>query len=455
MKKERYHGNSRRRTTRIIILGFLSVVLVGTLLLCLPISSNKGGFTNPLDAAFTAVSATCVTGLVTLDTATHWSLFGQIVILVMIQIGGLGFMTVAVQLSLLIKRAVTPKERMLVAMSYNIDSYDKTGELMRRIWIGTLCIEVVGAAVLSTRFIPLFGVGDGIYKSIFHAISAFCNAGFDIFGAFSGEFRSVAYFAEDPVVNITLMFLIVMGGIGFIVWNDIVNFIVRKKRISVYSKFVMIITVILIFGGAVVFALLEWNNPETIGNMSVGNKIMASTFQSVTLRTAGFAAIDQAGLMQPSQLISVILMFIGGASGSTAGGVKVGTIGVIICTIWATAIGKKDAVIFKRRISSASFMRAVTIVSIQLCLVFIGTMVVAESMGCSVMTALFEAASASGTVGISLGITPELNIISKLVIMTLMFLGRVGILTVTYGVMVNLSESYSTISYPDANMLIG
>jgi len=455
MKKERYHGNSRRRTTRIIILGFLTVVLVGTLLLCLPISSNRGEFTNPLDAAFTAVSATCVTGLVTLDTATHWSMFGQIVILLMIQIGGLGFMTVAVMLSLLIKRAVTPKERMLVAMSYNIDSYDKTSELMQRIWIGTLCIEAAGAAALATRFVPIFGWGDGIYKSVFHAVSAFCNAGFDILGDFSGEFSSMSYFTEDPVVNITLMFLIVTGGIGFIVWNDIVNFIVRKKRISVYSKFIMIITAILVFSGTIIFALLEWNNSATIGEMSVGNKIMASAFQSVTLRTAGFAAIDQAGLTQPSQMISVILMFIGGASGSTAGGVKVGTIGVIICTIWATAIGKKDAVVFKRKISSASFMRAVTIVSIQIVIVFIGTMVVAESMGCSVLTALFESASASGTVGLSLGITPGLNIVSKLIIMMMMFLGRVGILTVTYGVMVNLSESHSTITYPDANMLIG
>lgn len=455
MKKERYHGNSRRRTTRLIILGFLSVVLVGTLLLCLPISSNTGEFTNPLDAAFTAVSATCVTGLVTVDTATHWSMFGQIVILLMIQIGGLGFMTVAVMLSLLIKRAVTPKERMLVAMSYNIDSYDKTSELMQRIWIGTLCIEAAGAAALATRFVPIFGWGDGIYKSVFHAVSAFCNAGFDILGAFSGEFSSMSYFTEDPVVNITLMFLIVTGGIGFIVWNDIVNFIVRKKRISVYSKFIMIITAILVFSGTIIFALLEWNNSATIGEMSVGNKIMASAFQSVTLRTAGFAAIDQAGLTQPSQMISVILMFIGGASGSTAGGVKVGTIGVIICTIWATAIGKKDAVVFKRRISGESFMRAVTIVSIQIVIVFIGTMVVAESMDCSVLTALFESASASGTVGLSLGITPGLNIVSKLIIMMMMFLGRVGILTVTYGVMVNLSESHSTITYPDANMLIG
>lgn len=455
MKKERYHGNSRRRTTRIIILGFLAVVLVGTILLSLPMSSNDGEFTNPIDAAFTAVSATCVTGLVTLDTATHWSLFGQIIILLMIQIGGLGFMTVAVMLSLLIKRAVTPKERMLVAMSYNIDNYDKTGELMRRIWIGTLCIEGAGAAVLATRFIPLFGVGEGIYKSIFHAVSAFCNAGFDLFGSLSGKFSSLSYFAEDPVVNITLMFLIVVGGIGFIVWNDIVNFIVRKKRISVYSKFVLMITLILLLGGTFIFALLEWNNPGTIGEMSIGNKMMASAFQSVTLRTAGFAAIDQAKLTEPAQLISVILMFIGGASGSTAGGVKVGTVGVIVCTIWATALGKRDAVVFKRRISSASFMRAVTVVSIQLVLVLIGTMVVTESMGCSAITALFEASSASATVGISLGITPNLNIISKLVIMALMFLGRVGILTVTYGIMVNYSESHSIISYPDANMLIG
>ncbi len=436
-------------------MGFLIIIAIGAFILMLPVSSASGHFTNPLDAAFTAVSATCVTGLVTLDTAIHWSTFGQIIILLMIQVGGLGFMTLAVLLSLLIKRSVTPRERMLVAMSYNIGSYDKIAELLRRIWIGTLCIELAGAVALSTRFIPLFGFRDGIYKSIFHAISAFCNAGFDLFGVYSGKFASLADFRGDVTVNITLMLLIVTGGIGFIVWNDIANAVVKKKPVSVYSRFVLIITAVLIAGGAAYFAALEWNNPETLGSLPAGEKILAAIFQSVTLRTAGFSTIDQAAMTPSSQLASILLMFIGGASGSTAGGVKVGTVGVLFYTIFEISIGRKDAVIFSRKISTESFMRAVAVVGIQMLLVLAGTLAISASMECSILAALFEAVSASGTVGLSLGITPVLNGMSKLVIMALMYLGRVGILTVTYAVMVNLRENGSVISYPEANILIG
>lgn len=449
------NGNSKRRTTGVIAVGFVLLIVIGTLLLTLPISSLDRRFSNPLDAAFTAVSATCVTGLVTVDTATHWSMFGQIVILILIQIGGLGFMSMAVLLSLIIRRAVTPRERMLVAMSYNIDNYDNIGGLLKRIGIGTLCIELSGAVLLSIRFIPLFGVGDGIYKSIFHAVSAFCNAGFDLLGGFSGKFSSLTSFTGDALVSITIMLLITIGGIGFIVWNDIANAITKKKKLSVYSKFILIISSILTFGGAIIFAALEWNNPATLGELGVGDKMLAAAFQSVTLRTAGFCSIDQAGMTQSSQLFSMFLMFIGGASGSTAGGVKVGTIGVLIYTVWCASLGRKEAVLFRRKISNESFIRAVSIVVIQLFIVLIGTFAVSALASCPVMSAAYEVVSASGTVGISLGITPALNAASKLILMFIMYLGRVGILTITYAVMVNLRESRSVISYPDANMLIG
>lgn len=455
MKQKHKFGNSKRRTTGIIAIGFLLIILTGTILLMLPISSRDRTFTSPLDAGFTAVSATCVTGLVTVDTATHWSIFGQIVIITMIQIGGLGFMSLAVLLSLIIKRAVTPKERMLVAMSYNIDSYDDLNGLLRRIGIGTLCIEGTGALILATRFVPLFGWGDGIYKSIFHSISAFCNAGFDLFGSYSGQFSSVTAFVNDPIVNITIMLLISVGGIGFVVWNDIVNFIIKRKRLSVYSRFVLIISAILIFGGALIFALLEWNNPKTLGSMPTGPKIMAAFFQSVTLRTAGFNSISQADMTQSSQLLSILLMFIGGASGSTAGGVKVATVGVLIYTVWCAALGKKNTVLFRRTVSTDSFIRAVTVVTVQLFIVIVGIVSISSLSGNGIMAVAYEVASASGTVGITLGITSTLDVASKIILMAIMYLGRVGILTVTYAVMLNLRESRSVISYPEANMLIG
>lgn len=455
MKQKHKFGNSKRRTTGIIAIGFLLIILTGTILLMLPISSRDRTFTSPLDAGFTAVSATCVTGLVTVDTATHWSIFGQIVIITMIQIGGLGFMSLAVLLSLIIKRAVTPKERMLVAMSYNIDSYDDLNGLLRRIGIGTLCIEGTGALILATRFVPLFGWGDGIYKSIFHSISAFCNAGFDLFGSYSGQFSSVTAFVNDPIVNITIMLLISVGGIGFVVWNDIVNFIIKRKRLSVYSRFVLIISAILIFGGALIFALLEWNNPKTLGSLPTGSKIMAAFFQSVTLRTAGFNSISQADMTQSSQLLSILLMFIGGASGSTAGGVKVATVGVLIYTVWCAALGKKNTVLFRRTVSTDSFIRAVTVVTVQLFIVIVGIVSISSLSGNGIMAVAYEVASASGTVGITLGITSTLDVASKIILMAIMYLGRVGILTVTYAVMLNLRESRSVISYPEANMLIG
>lgn len=448
-------GSSKRRTTGVIAIGFLMIILLGALLLMLPISSVSRTFTPPLDAAFTAVSATCVTGLVTVDTATHWSLFGQIVILTLIQIGGLGFMSLAVIMSLIIKRAVTPRERMLVAMSYNLDNYDNISVLLKRIGVGTLAIEFAGAAALATRFIPVFGVADGIYKSIFHSISAFCNAGFDLMGHYSGQFSSLSAFVGDPVVNITIILLILLGGIGFIVWNDIANAVTRKKRLSVYSRFVLIISGILVLGGTALIATMEWHNPATLGPMPVGEKLLAASFQAVTLRTAGFCTINQAGMTQGSQLLSILLMFIGGCSGSTAGGVKVGTIGVLVYTVWCAALGKKQAVLFHRTISHDSFIRAVSVIMVQLVIVLTGTLATSELSGCSIMSAAYEVFSATDTVGISLGITPLLDVGSKLLLMLMMYLGRVGILTVTYAVMLNQRDSRSVISYPDANMLIG
>ena len=365
-------------------------------------------------------------------------------------------MTLAVLLSSIIRRHVTPKEQMLVAMSYNLNGYESISKLVKRILIGTLLIEGGGAVLLSIRFIPIFGISKGIYMSIFHSISAFCNAGFDLMGEYSGKFSSLLSFSDDPIVGFTIMFLITVGGIGFIVWNDVINLFTSRKRISVYSKFVLIVSAILLFGGAILFAIFEWNNPETLGAMSFGEKIMNSFFQSVTLRTAGFSMVDNACLNESSQLLSIVLMFIGGASGSTAGGVKVATVGILVYSIYCVSIGKSRVVIFGRKLSSNSFMRAASIAFIQLAFVFIGTAAVIASTNADTMAVLYEITSAGATVGISLGITATLNTFSKIILMLLMYFGRVGILSITYAILSHQTNSEtSSIDYPEANMLIG
>lgn len=442
-------------TTAFITVGFAVLILLGALLLTLPISSADGSFTSFWDSLFTAASSTCVTGLTVLDTATHWSLFGQIVILTLIQIGGLGFMSLAVMMSMLVKRRITPKERMLVMQSYNMNNYEKPLEFVKRIAGWTFGIEILGAIALSFRFIPDFGVADGIYKSIFHSISAFCNAGFDIIGAGNPNITSMSYYSKDLLVNITLMLLIATGGIGFVVINDIVKSIINKKRLAVYTKMVLIITAFLVLFGAAGYLILEWNNPETIGERSFGDKLLASFFQSVTLRTAGFAMIDNVYTTSGSQLLALLLMFIGGASGSTAGGVKVVTVGVLIYTVYCVAIGRKSVSLFGRKVSSDNFMRAVSIVVIQFVLVVVSTFAISASMNTDIMTAAFEAVSAIGTVGLSLGFTPALNLLSKFIVIFLMYFGRVGILSITYTLTLNIRDKKSIITYPDANLLIG
>ncbi len=453
--KKKRRGNSKRRSTGFLALGIVCIILIGTALLMLPISSNDRAFTDPLTALFTAVSSTCVTGLVVVDTATHWSLFGQTVIILLIQIGGLGFMTMAVILSLLLHRTVTPKERMLVAMSYNLNSYESMTALIRRIVLGTIMIESAGAVVLATQFIPIFGA-KGIFMSIFHSISAFCNAGFDLMGTTTGQFSSITYFRGNTVVNITIILLIMIGGIGFVVWNDIINRIKCRKRLSAYSKLILIVSTALFFGGSFVFFAAEYGNPATLGELPLGEKILASLFQSATLRTAGFCTIDNSAMTDISKLASLVLMFIGGASGSTAGGVKVGSIAVLAIVVWNSAIGKRDAVIFGRRLTPESFIRAVTVIVIQLILIIVSSIIIMTDMPeLDIMSVLFETTSAVNTVGLSFGLSSQLSTLGKIIDILLMYFGRVGILSITFAVSVNLSERDTAITYPDANMLIG
>jgi trk system potassium uptake protein TrkH len=419
----------------------------------LPISSASGSFTSPLTAAFTAVSATCVTGLVVVESGLYWSAFGKCLIILLIQIGGLGFMTMAVLLSVIIRRSLSPRDRILVAASYGINDFGGVNKLVKRILLGTLAIEGSGALLLSLRFIPDFGFGKGVAFSVFHSISAFCNAGFDILG--NGD--SMGAYAKDPIVSITLMLLVLLGGIGFPVWNE---FIGRKKgqRFSVYTKFVLILSLIYVVGGAFIVAILEWNNTGTFGEMNFGEKVLNSFFQSVTWRTAGFTAVDNAALSEGTKLAGLFFMFSGGASASTAGGVKIATVGVIALAAYTVAVGRNDINFMRRRIPLEAVMRALSLVVIQLILTVVATLIctsVCANMDVSGIDLLYEVVSAGGTVGLTAGLTPSLPTAAKIVLMFMMYFGRVGILTVTCSLMGRGAQASSALTYPDANILIG
>ncbi len=441
--------------TQVILIGFAALILLGTLLLCLPISSAEGNFTSVRTSMFTAVSATCVTGLIIEDTGTYFSTFGHIVILTLIQIGGLGFMTMAVMMSIFIKRQITPRERLLVAQSLGLSGVGGTVKLVRRILIGTLIVESSGAVILSTQFVPILGWSKGIFCGIFHSVSAFCNAGFDILGAYGGEYCSFTPFDHNYIVGTTLILLIVIGGIGFIVWDDLVNFIKLKKRFSPYSKLIIAATAVLIAAGTLFIALGEWNNPETLAGESIGHKLFASLFQSVTTRTAGIDMINNAAMTENSKLVSMLLMFVGGASGSTAGGIKVGTLAVIIAAMLAFARGSDDLVIQKHRVPHETVIRALTIVGLDLVGVIAAAMIITATGELPMMTALYESFSAIATVGLSLSATPALSLAGHIAIMVLMFFGRVGVLTITYSILLKGANKNSCIRYPDINMMIG
>ncbi len=440
-------------TATVMALGFLAIIAIGAVLLMLPISSASGEFTSPLTAAFTAVSATCVTGLVVVESGLYWSAFGKIVIILLIQIGGLGFMTMAVLLSIIVRRHLSPRDRVLVAASYGITDFGGVNVLVKRILLGTLAIEGAGALLLSLRFIPDYGFGKGLAYSAFHSISAFCNAGFDILG--NGD--SMGAYAKDPLVSVTLMLLILLGGIGFPVWNEFIG-CKKGQKFSVYTKFVLILTLTYVVGGALIVAILEWNNPATLGGMGFGEKILNSFFQSVTWRTAGFAAVDNAVLSEGTKMAGLFMMFSGGASASTAGGVKIATIGIIMLAAYTVAVGRNDINFMRRRITMDTVLRALSLVVIQLILTVVATLIctaVCSNMEVSGIDLLYEVISAGATVGLTAGLTPSLPAAAKIVLMFMMYFGRVGILTVTCSLMGRSAQTSSALRYPDTNILIG
>ncbi len=440
--------------TRKIVLGFLLIILTGAILLTMPFSQREGVEMDFIDALFTSVSATCVTGLVRADTALCFNTFGQGVILSLIQIGGIGFMTVAVMLLSSLGKKISISDKLTLAGSYGLSSVGGIIVLMKRVILGTAFFELLGSALLCIKFIPFFGVGEGIRQSIFHSVSAFCNAGFDILGPKFGAYAGISAFAKDPLVLITLSFLIIIGGIGFIVWDDAWLYFKERKRISVYSRIVLISSAFLLISGALFFAIAEWNNVETIGGFKLFDKIVVSFFQSATARTAGFSAVDMAVTNESTRFIFLFLMFIGGSAGSTAGGIKTATTTVIAAALLGFIRGKKKTSMFKRTIPSETISRAFAVAATQLTVTMTATLILI-AQGQTLMAALFECISASATVGLSLSLTPSLPLLSEAVIMLLMFLGRVGVITFAYSIKNRVSESEFETEYAKANIMIG
>lgn len=410
--------------TQTICISFLLVIAVGTLLLTLPISSRTGRL-GVIDAMFTATSATCVTGLVVRDTWSQFSLFGQVIILMLIQVGGLGLVTLTSFFALAARRRMGFRDLRLLGESVSADGLSKATEVLKIVIKLAAAFEAVGIVLLLFAFVPQFGA-EGVWVSVFTAISAFCNAGFDLFGRF-GAYSSLVPYVNNYYVQAVIMFMIMAGGLGFMVWVELAEYR-KKRRLSLHAKVVLQFSVIFWVGGAVLLALLEWSNPRTMGGLSVPGKIMAALFQSVSTRTAGMNTIDLAACSPISKLLMSVLQFIGAASGSTGGGVKVTTFAVLILTIRSVAQGRDDCVIGGHHIESKTVYRALTIIVIGAVAAFGSAVVVyyntAETV--SVIDCIFESCSAFGTVGLSVGVTGQLNTGAKLLYMACMFMGRVG-----------------------------
>lgn len=438
--------------TRVVAVAFALIILAGGLLLTLPAAARDGQSHGFLTGLFTATSATCVTGLVLGDTWTLWSGFGQVVILCLIEIGGLGFMSVASTVIFLLKRKLGLRHRMVMAQALSVSDMASVVRLQKWAVLGSIAIQLTGALILTLRFLPDFGLEQAATWGIFHAVSAFCNAGFDIFGKIAPN-ASVIVFNNDPVVCITIMALIVIGGLGFFVWEELVR--VRNfRKFSVYTKMVLIGTAFLIVGGAFFIGWMEWDNPATLGNMEPWQRVLNSFFQSVTARTAGYASVDQAALTDGAKATTVLLMFIGGASGSTAGGAKVVTVMVLFLFFYTKARGRHTVCIFRRTIPDDKVIDALTITGLMLVMGVLGAIFISEACSVSFTDALFETVSALGTVGLTAGVTTKLTVLCQIMIIIFMYFGRVGILTISLGFLLG-NQAEDRIQYAQTNLLIG
>lgn len=442
---------------QLVVLSFMAVIATGTILLTLPFSSASHTFTNPLIALFTATSATCVTGLVVVDTGTYWSVFGQIIILILIQVGGLGYMTISTFFLMFANRRISLRQRFVLKQGLNV--YKLTGiiSFAKTIFFTVIFFEGFGAVILSLRFLKNYAPIKSIWMGIFHAISAFCNSGFDIIG----NFKSFTGYTNDMTVNLTVMTLIVFGGIGFYVIWEILNKIrdrfvsVERKKLSLHTKLVLRITLALIIAGAIFIMLLEWKNPNTLANLPLRGKILSSFFQSITPRTAGFNTIKIGSMNQSALLGLILLMFIGGSPGGTAGGVKTTTFGVAVFLLFSAFREKIPITVSGRTIKLEIARRAVFIIGFGISVILFSTMLILVAQGgnFSLMQVLFEVTSAFGTVGLSTGITPHLSGFSRIVIIATMFIGRVGPLSFMLSFVTRRERIHP--EYPEEEIAVG
>ncbi|MFE4711487.1 MULTISPECIES: TrkH family potassium uptake protein [unclassified Paenibacillus] len=442
-------GSPKLTPPKILSLGFLLLIAVGTTLLCLPASSTTGRI-HFIDALFMATSATCVTGLAVIDTGTQLTTFGQIVLLVLFQFGGLGFVTMATLITLVLNKRISLKERLLLQESMNQNSMQGIVLLIRRVLLYSLVIQLSGAVLLAARFMLDMPIGKAVYYGIFHSISIFNNAGFDLFGDIHGPFSGLTRYVEDPIVNIISMLLIFLGGIGFIVMADVIDFR-KRRRLTLHSKVVLTTSAVLIGLGAVIFFGLELNH--TLKPLHAGGKVMASFLQAITPRSGGVTTIDIPLLRESTHFLLILLMFIGAAPGSTGGGIKITTFAILASAVYARLRGREDIIMFRHRISKDNVYRAITMTLLSLMLVVMATMLLSVTEQASFLAVLFEAVSAFGTSGITMGLTPELTTIGKMLIIILMFVGRIGPLTLAYAL--KPKKSKELYRYPEGNITIG
>lgn len=437
---------------KIIAVVFGALILTGALLLTLPVASRDGDGCGFLPALFTATSATCVTGLVMFDTFTQWSGFGQVVIIGLIQIGGLGFMSAATLFVFLLRKRIGLKQRMVMAQALSVGDMDGIVRLQKTVLKGSFAVEGMGAAILFVRFLPEYGWKTALKWGVFHAISGFCNAGFDIFGSITPG-ASLGEFQSDPVVLLTLGALVVIGGLGFLVWQELAE--KRSFRsCSVYTRLVLLTTAALLLAGWVLICLLEWNNPETLGAMDFGDKLLNGLFQSITLRTAGFAAIDQGNLTEAGKAVSMVLMLIGGSSGSTAGGLKTVTFVVLLLFLSARIRGWDTVCVFRRTIPQKQVLDAMTIGLLMLLLAAFGGIFISATSPVSFTDGLYESVSALATVGLTTGVTTHLAIPAQLLMIVYMYFGRVGLLTISMGFLTG-DKAEERFRYAATDLLIG
>lgn len=429
-------------STQMILMSFLAIILLGSILLSLPVSSATGTPISYVDALFTATSATCVTGLVTLPTVTTWSIFGQVVILVLIQIGGLGVITIASGIMLLLGRRLGIDNRILIQDSFNLNSLSGIVKFIKKVIIGAFVIEGIGALLYMTVFIPDFGI-KGIWVSVFNSVSAFCNAGLDIISE-----NSLCDYTLNPIINLTTSLLIIFGGIGFVVWWDVARIIKDKKRrhfrfLTLHSKIALSVTVFLIVAGAVLFLMFEYNNPMTMQNYSLIEKIETSFFQSVTTRTAGFSTIPQENFTNSSAIVSVFLMFIGGSPVGTAGGIKTVTFLVLFVTAISVIKNKRTVDVFNRQLSQKTIKKAIAVFATSFAVMAVSTILLSAVSNADFLDVIYETVSATATVGLTRNFTATLNTLGKIIIIATMYFGRVG--PISIAVAFNIKKSSENI----------